>query len=392
MIAMRILYASLSYVPSRRASSVQVMKMCAALAARGHEVTLLAKASDEPAARGTDVHAFYGVPTSFEVAALPRPKRKGGGVVYAAAVAARIANARRNGALVYSRDLAAAGVAAAVGAPFLFEAHGVAQVRWQRALLRRFAGSRACRGIVSISDALRRDLIDEGLVGGDVPHVVAHDACDAGFGRAPRAEVAAPPRIGYVGNLYRGRGVELVFELARRMPAHRFELVGGNDADLARVRGEGVPDNVVLHGFVAPSKLGGFYDALDVLLLPHPKSGVRGATGGMDISRWTSPMKMFEYMASGVPLVASDLPVLGEVLADGVNALVAPAGDAAAWQAAIERLCRDGALRARLANAAQQDLRREHTWTARAERVMTGLGLEPAAPVAARAAQARSIS
>jgi glycosyltransferase involved in cell wall biosynthesis len=93
---------------------------------------------------------------------------------------------------------------------------------------------------------------------------------------------------------------------------------------------------------------------------------------------------MFEYMASGVPMVASDLPVLQEVLVDGDNALIAPAGDAAAWQAAIERLLGDAALRTRLAARAQDDLRREHTWAARAERVMTGLGLEPAGPATAR--------
>src|SRR5207302_150909 len=126
------------------------------------------------------------------------------------------------------------------------------------------------------------------------PHVVAHDSCDAAFGRAPRAELGAPPRLGYVGNLYRGRGVELVFELARRMPACRFELVGGNDADLARVRGEGVPDNVVLHGFVPPARLSARYAQLDVLLMPFPRQGIR-AMGASDTSRWCSPMKMFEY-------------------------------------------------------------------------------------------------
>jgi glycosyltransferase involved in cell wall biosynthesis len=85
---------------------------------------------------------------------------------------------------------------------------------------------------------------------------------------------------------------------------------------------------------------------------------------------------MFEYMASGVPIVASDLPVLGEVLGDGVNALIAPASDAAAWQRALERLLGDAALRIRLATRAQHDLRRDYTWQSRAERVMNALRLE----------------
>jgi glycosyltransferase involved in cell wall biosynthesis len=371
---MRILYVSLSYVPSRRASSVQVMNMCAALAARGHDVTLVAKASDEPTAAGA-VHAFYGVPETFRVERLPRPKRRGGGVVYAAAMARRVARARREVDLVYGRDLAGAALAAALGVPFVYESHGVPYQAWARRLLARTTRSIACRGFISISEALRRDLCDAGLVPEHLAHVVAHDACDAALGRAPRAELSSPPRIGYVGNLYRGRGIELVLELARRMPRLSFELVGGNDADLARVRAEGVAPNVTLHGFVPPARLGALYAAFDVLLMPFPREGVR-AMGGSDTSRWCSPMKMFEYMASGVPMIASDLPVLGEVLADGDNALIAPAADPAAWQAALERLLADPALRVRIATRAQDELRREHTWTARAERVMRGLGLD----------------
>jgi glycosyltransferase involved in cell wall biosynthesis len=112
------------------------------------------------------------------------------------------------------------------------------------------------------------------------------------------------------------------------------------------------------------------------VLMPHATTGVVGATGASDISKWTSPMKMFEYMASGVPLVASTLPVLAEVLRDGDNSLLVPAADIAAWRAAIERLLADDDLRYRLAKRAQDDLVAHYTWDARAEHVMTGLGLE----------------
>ncbi|NJM90914.1 MAG: hypothetical protein HC863_01115 [Myxococcales bacterium] len=77
---MRILYLSLSYVPSRRASSVQVMRMCSAMAKAGHEVTLLAKRSEERSSLAD--HTFYGVPPAFELHKLPRPKQRGGGVLF----------------------------------------------------------------------------------------------------------------------------------------------------------------------------------------------------------------------------------------------------------------------------------------------------------------------
>jgi len=126
----------------------------------------------------------------------------------------------------------------------------------------------------------------------------------------------------------------------------------------------------VFHGFHPPSRLGEFYARFDVLVMPHSRTGVVGATGSGDISRWTSPMKMFEYMASGVPLVASDLPVLQEVLRDGENALIARAGNVADWMEKIRRLVDDAELGQRLARTAQEDLIRNHTWDARASRIM----------------------
>jgi glycosyltransferase involved in cell wall biosynthesis len=368
----RILYLSLSYVPSRRASSVQVMKMCAALARRGHDVRLVAKAGHE-AAPGGD-HAFYAVEPTFAIDKVARPARRGGGLVYAAGMARVLARYRRWADLVYCRDPMGALLAAELGLPTVFEAHEV-PTRWlRRAIVRAVTRPRAV-GIVSITDALRRDLAAAGVGGNGTPTVVAPDACDP-----PRNPVAPrpvrTPTVGYVGSLYPGRGVELIIELARAMPGCTFRLVGGTESDLARWRDAGLPANVELLGFRPQAELPALYAGFDVVVMPHAATGVVGATGTVDISRWTSPMKMFEYMASGVPLVASDLPVLQEVLRDGDNALIAPAGDVARWRAALERLLADDDLRYRLARTAQADLARSYTWDARARTVMHGLGLE----------------
>jgi glycosyltransferase involved in cell wall biosynthesis len=68
--------------------------------------------------------------------------------------------------------------------------------------------------------------------------------------------------------------------------------------------------------------------------------------------RHTSPIKAFEALAAGRPLVATDLPSTREFLRDGENALLVPAGDAPALAAAIRRVLEDHALAERLARAA----------------------------------------
>lgn len=371
---MRILYLSLSYVPSRRASSVQVMRMCAALARAGHEVRLLSKRSAEPAPRGP--HAFYGVPESFALTQLPRPRRRGGGVVFSAAVAAEVLRSARRTDLVVSRDLIGAVIADSVRLPVLFEAHSIPASPVLLRLWRHLAASPRLRRLVVISEALRRDVVAAGLAPRHGSVVVAHDAADPPVD--PPALLAqhrargGPVQVGYVGSLYPGRGVELILELARRLPHLRFELVGGAEADLARWR-PALPGNATLRGFVPPAELAARYAELDILLMPYARSGVGGPLAATDTSRWCSPMKMFEYMASGAPIVSSDLPVLQEVLLHEHNALIAPVDDPSAWQRAVERLAGDADTRHWLAGNAMRDVCRLYTWDARVAKVLAGL-------------------
>jgi glycosyltransferase involved in cell wall biosynthesis len=375
---MNIVYVSLSYVPSRRASSIHVMKMCAALARAGHDVRLIAKRSHDPADAGVDAHAFYGV-SGFAIDSLPRPRRRGGGLVFAAATLGALVARRHRTELVYSRDVIGALTALELRMPTVAEFHAVPHDPRMHALTRRIVRHRSLRGLVLVSDALRRDFIAHGLGTRHAPIIVAHDAADPpALGRIASTHAPAHrPRVGYVGNLYPGRGIELILEVAAHLPAYDFELVGGTEADLARWRAHALPPNVILAGFVRPAELAERYRGFDVVLMPYPRSGIGVATGASDTSRWCSPMKMFEYMATGAPIVTSDLPVLGEVLHHEHNALVAPAEDTAAWQRAIERLVTEPALARRLAQQAYADLVRDHTWDARVRRIFDELSLAP---------------
>lgn len=371
---MRILYLSLSYVPSRRASSVQVMKMCAALARQGHEVVLVVKTGPAAeAAKAADDFAFYGVEPSFRIEKLPRPARKGGGAIYAAAMARRLAALRRWADLVYCRDPVGGAAASLLRMPIVFEAHGLPGNRLQRAMWRQMIGSRGFVAMVTISDALRRDVRAEGLLPDGIDCIVAHDAADVPVREPSATRTTGRPHIGYVGNLYKGRGIELLLDVARRMPEADFDVVGGSDGDIARWKAASPPENLHFHGFHPHARLHEFYDRFDLVVMPHSREGVVGASGASDISRWTSPMKMFEYMGSGVPMVASDLPVLQEVLRHGENALIARSDDVDDWIEKIRALIADPPLRARLAANAQQELNRHYTWDARARHVIDHL-------------------
>jgi glycosyltransferase involved in cell wall biosynthesis len=107
------------------------------------------------------------------------------------------------------------------------------------------------------------------------------------------------------------------------------------------------------------------------------RDAVPGLIAGFDIALqpasvpYASPLKVFEYMAAGRPIVAPDQPNLREVLEDGRTALLFdPAEPGALWRAVL-RLAADPALRARLGAAAREEvLRRDLTWAGNARRVV----------------------
>ena len=83
----------------------------------------------------------------------------------------------------------------------------------------------------------------------------------------------------------------------------------------------------------------------------------------------SSPLKMFEYLAAGVPIVAADLPVFREILVHGKNALLFPPGDATALAAAVRRLAEDPGLSRRLGERARRDAE-GFTYARRARRIL----------------------
>jgi glycosyltransferase involved in cell wall biosynthesis len=181
---------------------------------------------------------------------------------------------------------------------------------------------------------------------------------------------------GYTGHLYPGRGVQLLLDLAGRLPEMSFLIVGGEPTDVARLRSQAEASrlvNILLTGFVPNADLPLYQAACDVLLMPYQQR-VQASSGG-DIARYLSPMKLFEYLACQRPILSSDLPVLQEVL-NSQNAVLLPGDDPAAWAAALHNLRSSPELCRRLAEGARQDAD-AYTWEGRARRILDGLAETP---------------
>ena len=124
----------------------------------------------------------------------------------------------------------------------------------------------------------------------------------------------------------RGRAWTLCCNRSCVVPGARGLIIGGHEqeSDLGRVKALaaelGIADRVTFTGHVAPRDVDARLAEARVLVLPNPASAIS--------TRFTSPLKLFEYMAARRPIVATSLPAIREVLRDEVNALLVEPGDA----------------------------------------------------------------
>ena len=385
---MRITYFADVRFPLERANGIQTMETCHALAARGHDIDLIVRPDTHAPAR--DPFAFYGLKPNpklriqHAVVSGPAAARRLGYLSFALGRA--IGTSRSD--VLFTRDLGVASLLQRIPRgsrpPLVYESHGYAPavaaalpglVATARApsgyKVRRLAAREArvwqrAEGYVTITEALRREMETRH---GARPHVavipdgVRLEQIDA---KAAARPAAHPAVVAYAGHLYAWKGVDVLLAALARLPQTRGLIVGGHpqEPDLARVQALAkqldIADRITFTGLVEPARVPELLRQADVLALPNPSSAIS--------TLFTSPLKLFEYMAAGRPIVASDLPAIREVLHHDVDALLVAAGDPAALAAGIERVLADPGLARRLAEAALSAVP-AYSWDRRAERL-----------------------
>jgi glycosyltransferase involved in cell wall biosynthesis len=372
-------------LPSERAQALQVLQSAAAFARAGASVDVLhARRSRELAlAPGSDLFSHYGVPEGprprvTAIACLDWIERVPVALQYAPARlqelsfsrnAAREIRERHANAWVLSREIECARELARKGHKGLFlELHRVPGGGTRRRWL--LEAARGASGLIAISGGVREDLVALGLDAASIE--VAHDGFESErFANLPsRADARRELRLDdkaavvvYTGGLMEWKGVEVLVDAARRIPAAMFVIAGGasEDHERVRARASGLA-NVRFDGFQPPSRVALYLRAADVGVVPNRSKPEISA-------RYTSPLKVFEAMACGLPLVASDLPSLRELLHHGEDAWLVAPDDPEKLAEGLRKLLDDAQLRQRLARAFSARAA-AHTWDARARQLL----------------------
>ncbi|RLB71825.1 MAG: hypothetical protein DRH03_05400 [Deltaproteobacteria bacterium] len=224
---------------------------------------------------------------------------------------------------------------AASGIPFLYEAHNsvihegsrFSNAYWTKKIIKNSQDKRMI-GFICISQALANYWAGKGIPEAKI--IALHDGFSAEkFAEikepfAARKELGLPDNkkmVMYVGSLYPDRGIDIILKLAAAFSDVNFVVVGGPQLQQEYYRKISAVNgllNIFFPGRVSPQKVPDYLYAADVLLMIW--------TDKVSTINYCSPLKTFEYMASGRTIVGHAFPTIKEVLRDGETAFLAQPG------------------------------------------------------------------
>lgn len=256
--------------------------------------------------------------------------------------------------------------------PLIFEAHEIFYLTTEKKeKVNKIKGQESkiysrLGGIVSITQGLADKLREAFSI--RVPIEVIPDGVNLNFyfGTPQRP---SNDKIVYIGQLYPWKGTGTLVEAMQYLPRGELHLVGGSEERIRKLRQTalhlGIEGRVFFHGQVPPHDVRKHLATASVAVLP--------LTQDLISASFTSPLKLFEYMAARTPIVASNLPSTREILIHGVNAFLVQPDDPQALANGIQQVLADHEMASRLAARAYEDVL-SYSWDRRAERLINFFG------------------
>jgi glycosyltransferase involved in cell wall biosynthesis len=361
---LKIKYITNVRIPSVRAQSYAIMKVCEEFALTGSEIELIVPERKNSEVKD-DPFKYHNIKRIFSIKKIKSLDLLGdyfafGKIFYWLDVLSFLFSLKRSRVvnvddIVYTRDFLVA---------LLFSSNNTVCLEIHDIPSSKFLFNRALKNskyLFVLTNSIKKILVDRGIPEEKI--FISPSGVDLKEFEIDDNKTSAREHLGlksegstvvYTGHLYKWKGADTIARVAETMPKVNFVFVGGAEPEITEFTKKYKDcKNIIQVPFVQRNSIPYYLKSADILVLPNSSKE--------DISnKYTSPLKLFEYMSSKRPIIASDLPSLREVLT-AENCLFAIPNDATSFRTGIETLLKNNDLANKLSSKAHEDVL-EYTW------------------------------
>lgn len=319
---MKIAVISNSASPSKNASSLQTAKMCEALGELGHEIKLILPNTGYK----KNFYKFYNIKKKFKILRIKFFKKFPIGLnYYLYALTSIYYSKYKKQDLIITRNFFVSFVLCVLNKSHIIEIHDDISIegRVVRFLIKylKFLNKNSVYKLITTTNSLKKKYVNDYYVDRNKIQVLHNASSLVESYESYKKFKKKKLKIGYFGSLYNSRGIKKIVELSKLDRKNNYYVFGGEVKDISNLKKKYNYTNLFFNKYLPYSKIKNELRKIDICILPYSnKITVSGDVG--DISKYTSPLKIFDYMKTGKLIICSNLQVIREVLVHNKNALL----------------------------------------------------------------------
>lgn len=364
---MKIFYLSNNSFPGSIASSLQTVKMCEAFSCLKHQVTLVCPGASK---LKESIFNYYNVKNRFNIRVLNKYKKFPlGAKYYFFSVSSILSSLKDKPDIFITRNFFTSFLLVILNKKHILELHHSMEIesRIVQFITKKtgFLNSKKILKMVAITESIKKYFyINYNLDKNKILVSPSGSSLKVNFNFNRNKKL----KIGYFGSVYKSRGAETFINLSKIDRDNEYYLFG----NLNKYKNlKNNINNLYLRGYIPYKNISAYLTKMDILLMPYMfKATATGDVG--DIIKFTSPLKLFDYLASGKIIIASNITVLKEVINKKNAIFINNFENIYAWKNEIDKI-KNNVVKRLIVSKNNHNLSKKFTLIKRAKIILDGI-------------------